>query len=74
MKQLTGLTQAQIDAQVIQTKGELVLLVRKQWYHDVGDGIYFKEQRDEVQQGTWLAAVQKMKSDNPYPEGYVQTE
>ena len=49
---------------------ELVIMNRRAWYFNVGDPLFFKEQRGEVPAGTWVAAVEKMRELNPYPEGY----
>jgi hypothetical protein len=66
-----GLTQAQVDADALKASGDSVVASRQAWYHTVGDGIWFKQQRGEVPEGTWETAVAVMKSDNPYPDGYT---
>jgi hypothetical protein len=68
---LVGIRQEQVDAEALTAKGQSVLDARISWYHTVGDGIWFKEQRGEVPPGTWEQAVTDMKASNPYPDGYT---
>jgi hypothetical protein len=68
---IIGQTQAQADADALKELGDSVVASRLAWYHTVGDGIWFKQQRGEVPPGTWEQAVADMKADNPYPDGYV---
>ena len=68
---LVGKTQAQVDADAIVSLGDSVVASRLSWYHTVGDGIWFKEQRGEIAAGTWLRAVEEMKKENPWPHGYA---
>jgi len=49
---------------------EMVTMNRRAWYFNVGDPLFFKEQRGEVPAGAWLAAVEQMRELNPYPAGY----
>ena len=65
-----GLTQVQVDAAAFKVQGDAVLAARKAWYHEIGDPLFFDEQRGKYAAGTWIAAVEKMKLENPYPEGY----
>ena len=69
--QLQGQTKAQVDALALQNLGNSVLFTRQSWYRSVGDGIYLKEQRQEVPSGTWAQAVSDMKAANPWPSGYT---
>ena len=66
-----GLTQEQVDATALKAQGDTVLATRKAWYHEIGDPMFFDEQRGKYPSETWLAAVERMKLENPYPEGYV---
>lgn len=66
-----GLTQDQVDADNLKALGDSIVALRQGWYHTIGDGIWFKEQRSEVPAGTWEQAVADMKASNPYPDGYV---
>ena len=68
---LVGIRQEQVDAEALKAKGDSVVASRQGWYHTIGDGIWFKQQRGEVPDGTWEQAVAGMKSDNPYPDGYT---
>jgi hypothetical protein len=68
---ITGLKQADVDAANLKAQGDSVLATRQAWYHTIGDGIRFKQDRGEVPAGTWEQAVADMKSSNPYPDGYV---
>jgi hypothetical protein len=69
---LSGLTQDEVDAQALKAKGDSVVAIRQGWFHNVGDPLYFKEQRGEVPVGSWKQAVADMKAANPYPEGYAK--
>lgn len=66
--------QEQVDAETLKAQGDSVVDARQGWYHTIGDGLFFKEQRGEVPMGTWLKASQEMKKSNPYPEGYKNDE
>jgi hypothetical protein len=68
---LSGLTQTQVDANSLQALGDAVNAARLSWYRDVGDGMWFKEQRGEIAAGTWLRAVEELKKENPWPHGYA---
>ena len=68
---LVGIKQDQVDAEALKELGDSVVASRLAWYHTVGDGIWFKQDRGEVPEGTWEQAVADMKSSNPYPDGYV---
>jgi hypothetical protein len=65
-----GLTKSQVDDAEIKAQGDVVLVIRKAWYNKIGDPMFFDEQRGKYPTGTWLTAVEKMKLENPYPEGY----
>ena len=68
---LVGIKQDQVDADNLKALGDSVVASRQAWYHTIGDGIRFKQDRGEVPAGTWEQAVADMKSSNPYPDGYV---
>ena len=68
---LVGIKQEQVDAEALKDLGDFVVASRQAWYHTIGDGIRFKQDRGEVPAGTWEQAVADMKSSNPYPDGYV---
>jgi hypothetical protein len=41
---------------------------RRQAYTLISDPLYFGWQRGDNTEAEWLAAVDKIKTDNPYPE------
>jgi hypothetical protein len=64
-------TQTELDAAWPQVQyGEQCLAVeaaRLLAYEQTSDPLYFKWQRGDGTQEEWLAAVAKVKADNPYP-------
>jgi hypothetical protein len=64
-------TQAELDAawpQVqYQNQCAAVEAARLYAYEQTSDPLYFKWQRGDGTQEEWLAAVAKVKADNPYP-------
>lgn len=55
----TGTYQREYDA---------VTVARQQGYQSTSDPIFMQYQRGEATKEEWLAAVEKVKTDNPYPE------
>jgi hypothetical protein len=64
-------TQAELDAQWPQVDYDnqhaAVEAARLLAYEQTSDPIFFKWQRGDGTQEEWLAAVAKVKADNPYP-------
>lgn len=46
----------------------LVRTVRRAQYQLISDPLFFGWQRGDNTEAEWLAAVDKIKADNPYPE------
>lgn len=42
-------------------------ILRLQAYREITDPLFFKEQRGEIEVGTWLKAVEAIKLKYPYP-------
>jgi hypothetical protein len=45
-----------------------VEIARQQAYKETADPLFFQYQRGEVTEAEWLAAVQAVKDNHPYPE------
>jgi hypothetical protein len=64
-------TQAELDAAWPQVDYDnqcaVVEAVRLLAYEQTSDPLFFKWQRNDGTEAEWLAAVAKVKADNPYP-------
>jgi len=58
---------AEYDRLIAQQPHDQVEAARLYAYEQTSDPLYFKWQRGDATEAEWLAAVAKVKADNPYP-------